>query len=242
VSNMKKTLPIISSVLFLLSAVSPVSAAFLTVTKDGSVRTNVLGDATSEKGDMKVASVIASAKQVADATLSIIKDGEKSFLSIESPTGNDRKDVTSLTQDIVEIEQDDAPKTITIGKVDDNFGISQAGITALTSYPIHINAEDRTISVATGSGERIVHILPDEAVETLVRANIINVLSQDGQVVLGESDTGELTYSIPAERNINLFNIHTVQVPVNTTVSATSGKVLKIDQPKWLTLFGFLFS
>ncbi len=205
------------------------------------MRQNVLGDSTSS-GSMTVQSTLSTARDLADATLSIIKEGEKSLLTVQTGAGTKEQDVTKLTDSIVEIEQDQGSKTIKIGKVDSNFGISQSGITALTSYPIHIDAASKTISVATNSGERIIAVMPDDALETLVRANIVNTISQDGQVVLGENENGELTYSIPAERNVNLFNIHTIAVPVNTTVSATSGKVLKIDEPQWLKVFGFLFS
>ncbi len=241
---MKKNIVFVCTVLFLFGVSTPTHAsALITVTKEGKVRTNVLGDSTSVQATaMKVTSAINNAKDLADATLSIVKQGEKSLLSIQSAQGTKQEDITKLNQDIVEIEQNQVPKSIKIGKVDDSFGISQSGITALTSFPIHIDASNKIISVATDSGERIVSVMPDDAVETLVRANIINTISQDGQMVLGESDTGELTYSIPAEREVNLFNVHTITVPVNTTVSATSGKVLKIDQPQWLKFFGFLFS
>lgn len=227
----------------LLLSVSPAHAsAFITITKSGKVRQNVLGEATSTQNQTTVQSAVNSAKDLADATLSIIKEGEKSLLTIQTEAGTKQENVTKLTQDIVEVEQNQSPKSIKIGKVDDSFGISQSGITALTSYPIHINTSTKTISVSTNSGDRIVSVMPDEAVETLVRANIINTISKDGQMVLGENENGELTYSIPAERRVNLFNIHTVSVEVSTVVSATNGKVLKVDQPQWLKFFGFLFS
>lgn len=241
---MRKTSILLLSFCLFFSTASVIHAeALITVTKDGSVRSNVLGDSIDiTSGVQKVQSAVLSAKGLADATLSIVKNGEKSLLSIDSPQGSSKEDITKLTGNIVEVEQSVSPKSIKIGAIDSNFGISQSGITALTTYPIHIDASSKTISVATGSGERIIAIMPDDAVETLVRANIINTISKDGQMVLGEGENGELTYSIPAEREVNLFNIHTILVPVNTTVSATSGKVLKIDQPQWLKLFGFLFS
>jgi len=227
--------------LFFLFTTSVQASSFVTVTREGKTRQNVLGDSTSV-GTMTVQSALSGARDLADATLSIIKEGEKSLLTVQTPTSTKEQDVTKLTDSIVEIEQSQGSKTIKIGKIDDNFGISQSGITALTSYPIHIDAASKTISVATNSGERIIAVMPNDALETLVRANIVNTISQDGQVVLGENENGELTYSIPAERNVNLFNVHTVAVQVNTTVSATSGKVLKIDEPQWLKFFGFLFS
>ena len=143
--------------------------------------------------------------------------------------------------DLVEVEARANTNDLKIGGSDNKFTIEENGIIATTQFPITIDANKNTLSVTTNSGTRTIAILPYEAATVLMHSKLINKITGN-QINLSENSNGELQYSISGSRNINLFNVATITANINSTVSATNGDVIKVDEPQWLKFFGFLFS
>ena len=143
--------------------------------------------------------------------------------------------------DFVEVEARANTNDLKIGGSDNKFTIEENGIIATTQFPITIDANKNILSVTTNSGTRTIAILPYEAATVLMHSKLINKITGN-QINLSENSNGELQYSISGSRNINLFNVATITANVNSTVSATNGDVIKVDEPQWLKFFGFLFS
>ncbi len=195
-----------------------ISAALVTVNSKGQIVWQVLGDSTIKVKSIAENITVANGK-------------------IELTTPN----VTNSKEDLVEVEARADTNNLKISSVDNKFSIEENGITAQTQFPIIIDADKNTLSVTTKSGTRLISILPYEASTLLMRAKLINKVTNNA-INLSENEGGQLQYLVSGVKNINLFNVATITANVNSTVSATSGEILKIDEPQWLKFFGFLFS
>jgi len=177
-----------------------------------------------------------------DSSVTLSRKDGKVSLRVISEGGTTERDVTGFSHDLIEIEERDEPKRVVIINLDDGFGISQRGILAKTIYAINVDSKDRKISVEAPSGLRYVAILPYEALSGLLKADIIDRLNPEEQIRLSEGEKGELEYNISGEKIVDLFNLVDLPVSVTTSVSASTGEVLHVDQPVWLGVLSFLFA
>ncbi len=231
-----------SSVYFLVPAVT--HAALITINSKGEAIWQVLGSEVSslsipKQGEITIKNVATSTTPPTNMEIALSQDNGKISLSVDGQ--NQVNLVGSQNPDLIEIEQRGDTNELKIGSLDDKFIIQEKEIRALTSFPITINPTKNELSVKTDSGMRLISILPYEAILSLIRANIINK-TKSNDINLTESSKGELQYEINGERNINLFNLAKIDVPVTSQVSASTGEVLKVDQPTWLKILGFLFT
>jgi hypothetical protein len=176
-----------------------------------------------------------------DAKISLKRSGEKVFLNVESEGEEKELDVTNYEEELVEIEERGESQTVRIGVLDEKFSIEQRGVIALTHFPINIDSKSAELSVVTPSGARFLSMLPYGAVESVLRARVINKLTEDRKINLSEGDRGELLYTISGFRLIDVFDILSYPVDVTVKVSASTGEIVNIDQPLWLKVFGFIF-
>lgn len=174
--------------------------------------------------------------------VSLARDGEKFVLSVKKDSQEKSLDVTYASGDLIEIEERPEVRRVKIGISGSKFTIDEGGVLAITDFPIKIDAERAELSVITETGQRILPFLPKEALETLLRARVISRQIVNGSIELNEAGRGELAYNIQGEKELNLVNLLQLQVPVTSRVSAITGEIISIDQPKWLSIFGFLFS
>ncbi len=237
---MKKTL----SVFLLLAiislyksfAASDASAALITITNKGEVVWEVLGDSTSL--DIPKPPQI-SIKSIAENTPS-----NNSQIALDNTNGKitlNGMDVTGTKTDLVEVVARGDANNLKISQSNGQFTIEENGITANTSFPININPVKNELTVRTPSGDRLISILPYEAAISLVRGKFIDKV-KDNKINLNENGNGQLEYLISGTKSINLFNVAEINADVTGSVSASNGEVIKIDEPQWLKLFGFLFS
>lgn len=212
---------------YLLLASTSAKAAFVTVNTKGQITWQVLGDSTLE--------VKSIADNIAAPNNEISLDNSGGKIELNNI------DVSNLKGDLVEVVARGNSNDLKIGSSADKFTIEENGITAVTAFPITIDPIKNQLSVTTNSGSRLLSVLPYEATLSLTRGNFITKLNANG-VSLTEDSIGQLQYQIAGQKNINIFNVAKVSIPVNSTVSASSGEILKIDEPAWLRVFGFLFT
>jgi hypothetical protein len=241
---------LVGVVVFVLSltlGVSRASASLVTITQDGEIVVNVLAVDDSITLDIPQAEtfeVTDIAETVGDenSVVSIEREGGKISMTISSPdTGNRKLDVTGYEDDLVEIEERERTKVVKLGVVGDRLSIEQRNVVALTSLPINIDPTRKELSLTTSSGRRFVSILPQEAVDSLMRTKLINSYDPDSELEIVEDENGNATYLVEGTKVIDMFNVYDYELDVAAVVSATTGELIGINNPEWLKFFNFLF-
>lgn len=227
---------------------SPAHAALLTLTLEGQTVWNVLSFDSEFSPDvpnyqsLEVKNLAQASNPSPDATIYLQQAGDRVQLTVESSEGKREADVTDYHQNIIEIEQVSQPQTVNISTQDNDFFINQNGVSAQTAFPIQINAQRRELSIKTRSGLKYLSVLPYDAVENTLKANLINRLEGNGVILLAENERGELQYQISGLRVIEILNLFHYSIPVMASVSASTGQVLNVKQPIWFSVLGFLFA
>lgn len=115
---------------------------------------------------------------------------------------------------------------------------------ALTDLPLSVNLETNELTVTTPAGERTVTVLPDQAVQNMLAANVIDriggpavaeLLQQSSietleHVITLAEQNGVPVYEIAGTKQQRLFGFIPVAVQLIVTVSAETGEVLDTDQ------------
>ncbi len=243
---MKKLGLVIFSFGLLLLLPTEISASSLVaVNRDGQIVLNVLSSQdslalkTPKRDSLEVVDVAGS--ETSDGKISLMREGAKVNLSIAGSGGETNLDVTGITSEIIEVEERPQTQRIQISLEGENFVITQEGVSAITSFPIIVNPKTAELSVTTDTGVKYVAVLPSAAVESVLRAKIINNFPKGSKITLGETD-GVLAYKISGEKILNLFNMMDYPVAVESVVSASNGEILKTNQPAWLQIISFMFS
>lgn len=231
--------------LFVLIFPLSVSAKILSIQSDGELVWSVLSSGTDVDLEIPKASYIevkevAKLKPAKDAKILLQKDGEKISMVVNADEYEKELDVTGWEDSIVEIEERPELQQISINIVDGRFAIRQKEVVAFTEYPISIDSKTAKLSVTTESGDRLVSILPYNAVESLVRTRIITRIAEGGIDLIEEER--ELTYKVNGEKLLNLFNVYEHPVQMNITVSASTGEIVNVDAPVWYKAISFLFT
>lgn len=137
---------------------------------------------------------------------------------------------------------------------DDRLSVTRNQIKAITDFPLSIDVETRELVVTTPDGEKIVTVLPDQAVENLLATGIISKLETPPTGTDAETQPDALTGEIKIETRNNeiVYRVNGVKthrllgfIPVNTQttafVSADSGNVVAQER-SLLTSFVDLLS
>lgn len=227
----------------------PVSAALIDIPKEGVAVVNVLSSTTQLEYPEVQALEITKASHGENqklANVSLLKEeGDKISLKIETSEGSEKKfDITNFNEEIIEIEEVQASKKIKILQRDGIFVIQQGQWEVSTAFPIFINPENKHVSVETDSGVHHLGVFPKEAIDNLQKANILdsvsNITDPESGIFLEEGSLGGLAYKISGMKNINVLNLFDYSAPIKVHVSASDGKVFKVDKPKWVSILGFL--
>lgn len=230
--------------IFLFFFVPNVKAeALVTITPNGEVYKNVLGDSVTAQTQSKLNDIVGViVNKVANVVITQVDAKVQVALNNQFGTPTTAFDQnTTNGEAILEIQKTIPSEKVTIKKVNDQFGIEQENIVALTNLTVKVDPSSQDISLSSDSGERKLSVLPNSIVRTLVNSRILSAV-QNNEMNVIETDSGELIYSVTGTRKINLFNLANIDVPVSATISATTGKVESVNQPTLLKVFGFLFS
>ena len=118
--------------------------------------------------------------------------------------------------------------------------LEEAGIVAVTNFPINIDSKNAEISVKTDSGEHFIAVSPVEAYQYVLRAKNISKLTGE-DIVITERNLGEITYEIPGEKTLNFFGLVNYDVPVKVSVSTLTGEITNLDTEVWMRVLNFFF-
>lgn len=182
--------------------------------------------------------------------IDITSGGIKTRLEIR----DDRTIIKAEQEDGTEVELEDD----TIFKIEERLGASgikiatagaerfvvQRGTTgAITDFPLSIDLATNTLTVNTPAGQRTVTVLPDQAVQNLIAANVVNRiggqavvgavrnnnLSSVSQVITLGEQNGVPVYELNGISDQKLLGFIPVSIEKSVEVSAQTGEILSTD-------------
>lgn len=124
------------------------------------------------------------------------------------------------------------------------FVIQRGTTGAVTNFPLSIDLATNILTVNTPTGQKTVAVLPDQAVQNLIAANVVNRLG--GQAVVDLATTDNLTsvsqiISLGEQNNVPIYEINGISdqrllgfIPVaierTVAVSAETGEVVSTQE------------
>lgn len=171
------------------------------------------------------------------------RDGETRIKIENEETGEETDLPVEVDQDdeILEIRERAERDSVTVSTSGDRFVIQRNDVGALAHFPLSVDLSTNTLTVTTPRGERAVTILPDQAVQNMLAANVIDQvggpafteLAQQnpglslGQIVrLIQTQRGALAYEVPGVRQQRLLGFIPVTIETTVVVSAETGELL----------------
>lgn len=119
-----------------------------------------------------------------------------------------------------------------IATTDGGFLLKQGTFSAKTHFPLSINTTNNELTVTTPAGTKTVAVLPDQAVENLIRQKFISVVASSS------ADTGisldvyasQSAFMINGILHKNLFGFFPVNINRTAVVSAENGQLLQTNE------------
>lgn len=200
-----------------------------TRTEEGETRVEVRSGGTKVRYELK------------DGQLKIKVENEKD----EGDEIENEIEVEDEEEEIEKAEQELEEEDIEIATLSGKLVLAKNKVAASTNLPIFVNPETKQLTVTTPAGERVVTILPDQAVKNMLAANVISRLSQTqiaDAAISGElasvEDVIELglrsnlpVYEIPGVKDFKLLGFIPVSSPLTAVVSAETGELVTTEQP-----------
>lgn len=168
-----------------------------------------------------------------------IRDG-RVIIKAETEEGEDVED-----EEIVKIV-DRLDKTgIKVATAGGRLVVARNQIGAASNFPLQIDLATNQLIASTSAGTRVLTVLPDQAVQNMLVANVISRLGPPAirqAVESGEATSaaqiiqlglraGVPVYEIPGIRDFRLLGFIPVSAPVTAVVSAETGELVTTDQP-----------
>lgn len=117
---------------------------------------------------------------------------------------------------------------------------SKNGIGATSHFPLSINPETNQLIVTTPAGQKIVTVLPDQAVRNMIEKKYItivenqeNIASESGQLdntISLETRNDEPVYRIKGKKNHKIFGLIPVETETTIYASAETGNPVAQEQ------------
>ncbi|MCL4366409.1 hypothetical protein M1437_04240 [Patescibacteria group bacterium] len=174
----------------------------------------------------------------------VVEDG-KVKVEIENEASKEARLSDQERQDVEdEVNNDIEKQGIKIGTRSGQPVIAKNHIAATTAFPLSIDATTKQLIVTTPAGQKIVTVLPDQAVRNLLATGIMTkIASQSGDLALTK-DLGSLNgvvkleirdnnvvYKVAGIKEYRLFGFIPLSSPTTAFVSAQSGSLVAEDQP-----------
>lgn len=175
-----------------------------------------------EQGDTKIKYVIENGKIVVKK-----ENEEDADLSADDTEEIENEFEDALENEGISLASDTAKPTFI-----------KNNIRTTSNFPLSFNPETKALVVTTPAGEKTLAVLPDQAVENMLKNNILSG-TQSAQAIVTTYD-GTLSYEIDGEKTHRIFGILPVKTPVKVFVSAESGEPLAQRQTMLTSLIDFL--
>lgn len=176
-------------------------------------------------------------------------------LKVENEDGEEveiEDDELAELEDVVEDElaDDDIQLTPT---TNGQLAVTKNQVAAVTNFPLSINVETKELIVTTPAGQKVVTVLPDEAVANLLATGIINRVetapadtTTQGElgaltgIVKLEIRNNEMVYKVKGTKTHRIFGFIPVTTPVTAFVSTDTGITVAKQQSILTNIIDFL--
>lgn len=131
-----------------------------------------------------------------------------------------------------EIEQEFEDEGIEIASSSGGLLIKKNKRSALTKFPLSINPQTNELVVTTPAGQKIVTILPDQAVENMLSKSVLSDIDEDGdeENIEIEERVDELVYKIKGEKDHKFLGFIPLKTAITAFVSAQTGELTAQEQ------------
>lgn len=121
--------------------------------------------------------------------------------------------------------------------------LAKNNVAALTDFPLSVDVATNQLIVTTPAGQKVVTILPDQAIQNLLDTNIINKvdsstdssltdeLGQLSGVVKLETKNDKVVYKVKGTKSHRLLGFIPVDASTTVFVSAETGETVETEQP-----------
>jgi hypothetical protein len=155
----------------------------------------------------------------------------------------DAKELDVLEQEVADDLEGSGIKIETgdTGKI----SFAKNNIAATTNFPLAIDLGTNQLVVTTPAGQKIVAVLPDDAVQNMLATGVINALDDtpigtDAGVVEFTVENDEPVYKIAGLKKFKMLGFIPVTQPITAIVSSETGKEIKTEKPFFTTLVDLL--
>lgn len=139
-----------------------------------------------------------------------------------------------------QLENELESEGVEVSTEDGKLAITKHDVKALSELPLSVDTTRRQIMVTTPNGNTVAIILPDAAIQNLMKFGILtSVASGSGTLGTGTpsgslltlSSTNNIpTYLVPGFKDERLLGVVPVHVPVDAVVSAETGALMQQNQ------------
>lgn len=184
-----------------------------------------------------------------DIKIEYEREGDKIVTKFKDENGQELELEASEESEILdeaenEIEDDD----IKIATGSSQTGFVQKGRRVRTNFPLSINPSTGELFVTTPSGIKVVTILPQEAIENMIKAGVLtrleeppiptppesisssSAVSVEGAPIEITEVNNTPTYVISGIKTQKMLGFIPVDIKIKTYVSATDGSLIKIQE------------
>lgn len=164
---------------------------------------------------------------------------------------NENGEETDVPEDEVEeleneIEDELESEDIDISTDSSGLSIKKNNVQALTNFPLSVDSVTKQLIVTTPAGQKVVTILPDEAVANLLATGIVNKITTSpqlsgpdstlsGTIKLEEKD-GEVVYKVDGVKTHMFLGFIPIETPVTAFVSTETGNPVATEQSLLTTI------
>ncbi len=170
------------------------------------------------------------------------EDGEEVKLDEDELSELEDETETELEDEGLEVEALD----------DDTVAFTKNNTSAITNFPLSVDIGTNLLILSTPEGQRIVTVLPDQAIQNLLRTGIVNtidasadtqILDQLGsgnEVVKLELKNKDIVYRIKGKKEHKILGFIPVNSPTTAFVSANSGNVVAQERSVLTSIVDFI--
>ncbi len=167
---------------------------------------------------------------------------------IKLETENEASDEFGLSETEIsdvedELENELEKEGVKIASRGGQLAIAKNKFAATVNFPLSVDVSTKQLIVTTPAGQKVVTILPDQAIQNMLATGVINKIesqaadaslnqdlgSLDGVAKLEEKGN-EMVYKIKGEKNRKLLGIIPVSTQTTAYVSSQTGNLVAEDQ------------
>lgn len=173
---------------------------------------------------------------------------DRTVVKLRAENGEEVELPAGSEEEIIKIQERADKGSIKVRTMGEKFVVARENISATTKFPLSVNLETNELTVSTPAGDRVVTILPDQAVKNMLASNVIDqiggfaftrdvekIATQEGTTVdqvieLSTTREGILAYEISGVKQEKLLGFLNVNIQKTAVVSAETGELIGVQQ------------